>query len=119
MITPKTTAGLALTEKQFQGQVLDLARLLGWRAFHVFDSRRSAAGVPDLVMVRNGRLIFAELKAAAGKVSAEQFAWMEALQEVEDACEPNRTERAYGTPNHVQYHIWRPGDWAEIEEALR
>ena len=122
-MAPKTTADLALTEKQFQGQVLDLARLFGWRAYHTFDSRRSAAGFPDLVMVRDGRLIFAELKATAGRISADQFAWMQALQEAEEYANPSHPGvDVYddGKPKiPVRYCLWRPADWAEIEEILR
>jgi hypothetical protein len=68
-----------LTEKEWQAQVLDLARLYGWRhAYHTFDSRRSASGFPDLVLVRE-RALFAELKSKSGKVSAAQADWLAAL----------------------------------------
>lgn len=41
-----------ISEKEFQAQVLDLARLTGWLCYHPHDSRRSAPGFPDLVLVR-------------------------------------------------------------------
>ena len=58
-----------MTEAQLQDAIVQMARVLGWLVYHTFDSRRSAAGFPDLVMVRNGRLIFAELKSATGKAT--------------------------------------------------
>lgn len=91
-----------LSEKHFQAQVLQLARLSGWLTYHTHDSRRSAVGFPDLVLVRPPAIVFAELKTEAGKLRPEQAAWLEAL----GGC---RTVRA---------RLWRPSDWSEIEEML-
>lgn len=55
------------------------ARAAGWLAYHTHDSRRSEPGFPDAVFVRDGRIVFAELKAARGRVTPEQRAWLEAL----------------------------------------
>jgi hypothetical protein len=90
-------------EKAFMGQVLELADLHGWLSYHSYDSRRSTPGFPDLVMVRNKTLIFAELKTAKGKPSKEQTKWLEALSQVET----------------VSSHIWKPSNWQEIEGVLR
>ena len=43
-----------MTEKKFQAAVLQIANMYGWLAYHTHDSRRSAPGFPDLVLVRNG-----------------------------------------------------------------
>jgi hypothetical protein len=60
-------------------QVKELATTCGWkRAYHTFDSRRSASGFPDLVLVRD-RVVFLELKREAGKVSPAQRDWGHAL----------------------------------------
>lgn len=68
-----------LTEKEWQRTVVDLANQLGWRkAYHVYDSRRSHSGFPDLVLVRE-RIIYLELKSEAGKVSDAQQEWLDAL----------------------------------------
>jgi VRR-NUC domain len=69
-----------LTEKQWQRQVVDLAAQCGWRrTYHTYDSRRSASGWPDLVLVRE-RVVFAELKREGGKLTAAQREWITALQ---------------------------------------
>ena len=47
----------APTEKQFQQSVVEVARTLKWRVYHTHDSRRSAAGFPDLVLTRGGHRI--------------------------------------------------------------
>lgn len=93
-----------LSEAAFQRQVVQLARLLKWRVYHTLDSRGSAAGFPDLVMVRNGRLVFAELKAQTGRVRAEQYEWLADLGGVKAA--------------NVGVYLWRPADLQEIAEAL-
>lgn len=96
-----TTA--AVTEKQLQAQVLQLARLSGWRCYHTYDSRRSAPGFPDLVLVRPPRLIFVELKTTTGRLRPTQAEWLDDLAGCEDAPE---------------VHIWRPSSWDEIETTL-
>lgn len=70
-----------MSERDLQDAVVALARTLGYLTYHTHDSRRSAPGFPDLVMVhpRSGALIFAELKSASGRVTAEQDEWLRAL----------------------------------------
>lgn len=85
------------SEAEFQQQVLDLAQLGGWSAYHTHDSRRSQAGWPDLVLCRPPELIFAELKSETGKVSPEQQQWVDDL----NACGQEAV-------------IWRPSDLAPI-----
>jgi hypothetical protein len=107
-------------EKHFQATVIQLAETLNWKVAHFSDSRRSigngrmvgdrqAAGFPDLVLARKDRLIFAELKAAKGKLRPAQVEWITALQEVELETHP-----------HVLVRVWRPGDLSsgEIERTL-
>jgi len=91
-----------LSEKAWQQVVLDLAGWRGWRTYHPFDSRRSTPGWPDLVLVRRGRLLVAELKTATGRVSADQQAWLTDLS----AC-----------PG-VEVFVWRPSAWPAVQEVL-
>lgn len=90
-----------MSEKQFQQQVVDMARALGWMAYHTHDSRRSEPGFPDLVLVRE-RIIYAELKSETGKPTLEQLSWMEALKVA-----------------GAEVYLWRPSDACEIEETLK
>ena len=53
---------LEITEKQFESQVKDLAKMFGWLYYHTWRSFHSPAGFPDCVMVRGNRTSFAELK---------------------------------------------------------
>ncbi len=95
-------AGLDVTEKQFQRQILDLAHLMGWRTYHTWSSVHSAPGFPDLVLVRGPRCIFVEVKRAGANPTPAQTEWLEALRQ---------------TGNEV--YIWRPDDWPDIERTLR
>lgn len=92
-----TTNRLQVPEREFQAQVLQLAKLSGWFCYHTHDSRRSAAGFPDLVLVRAPRVLFAELKSEKGQTRPEQAAWLEALR----GC------------RSVEVALWRPRDWPE------
>src|SRR5690348_11877711 len=68
-----------ITEKQFQWQIVQLARLLQWKHYHTWNSMHSAQGFPDLVLVRE-RVIYVELKSQKGECSVHQLGWIEALR---------------------------------------
>lgn len=68
-----------MPEDTLQARVEELAVELGWLIYHTYDSRRSRAGFPDVVMIRGNRIMWRELKAAKGEVSEEQRTWIEAL----------------------------------------
>lgn len=72
----------AMSEKDFQTGVLKLARFHGFTLrYHTHDSRRSAPGFPDLVLVnpRTGRVLWRELKRNKGRVSPNQQDWLNGL----------------------------------------
>jgi hypothetical protein len=101
-----------VTEAGFQKQIIDLARMSGWKVFHARPARfadgrvathfTGDAGFPDLVMVhpRKG-FIIAELKSDTGRTTPEQVAWLEA------------------SGHWVEAYLWRPKDWPMIIERLR
>lgn len=91
-----------MSEASFQGALIEYAEVMGWKTYHTRDSRGSTAGYPDLTLVRDNRLIFAELKTETGRVSPAQRDWIEALS-------------AAG----AEVHIWRPTDWNDITETLK
>lgn len=106
-------------EEALQQHVLDCARLLGWLAYHTHDSRRSAEGFPDLVLVRPPRLAFAELKAwpegtAKGEPTAAQRVWLDALLHAVHW----REQMSAGA---FEVYLWRWPDWTDgtIERILR
>ena len=85
-----------LAEREWQAEVVALARELGWLVHHSTDARRDVgAGFPDLVLVHPARrrVLYAELKTEHGVCTAEQGRWLAAL---ENAGQPT--------------FIWRPSD---------
>lgn len=72
-----------MKERDLQTTILQAASLFGWRAYHTFDSRRSAYGFPDLVIAGHGKLIMWELKAKLGSLTHHQADWMGTLSEVQ------------------------------------
>ena len=91
-------------EADFQASVVELAGVLGWLGYHTHDSRRSCRGFPDLTLVHDDRLLFAEVKRSGRhKPTGPQTAWLAALDQA----------------TRVSAHVWRPADWSEIERALR
>lgn len=107
-----STVALKQTEKQFEAAVREYAQLNGWLIFHPFDSRRSEAGYPDLTMVRDGRIVFAELKTDTGRVSKAQRRWLDALKVVEGNLFSVSDREGFDV------HVWRPADWWLIERVL-
>ncbi|WP_376793087.1 VRR-NUC domain-containing protein [Thermoflexus sp.] len=100
----ETRTHLPISEKDFSQQVVDLARLLGWKVYRTWLSIRSPAGFPDLVLAKPGRpLILAELKTERGKLSPAQEEWLATLRQVPG----------------IEVYVWRPGDWEEIVRVLR
>lgn len=71
----------AMTETELQAAVVELAQRLGYLTYHTHDSRHSAKGFPDLVLVhpRTGWLLFAELKSQDGRPTPDQDQWLRAL----------------------------------------
>lgn len=91
-----------LTEKQFQDQVIQLAKLFGWLVYHTYDSRRSVAGFPDLILLRRGEMIVAELKVGKNKPSTDQNRWL----------------NEFGLVSEANVFVWYPEHWDLIQARL-
>ena len=89
------------SERDFANAVIEYAQLCGWMVKRDPSWRPTAAslGFPDLVLAREGVVIFAELKTKRGKTTCHQQLWGHHL----------------GTA----WRVWRPDDWPEIEKVLR
>jgi hypothetical protein len=103
---------LRITEAVWMDQVIEAARLFGWKLHHDRPAQtgrgwRTAiqgdAGFPDLVLVRGERCLFVELKPERGSLSQNQKGWLDALRGVAG----------------IETYVWRPGMWDEVVTALR
>lgn len=92
-----------VTEAELQAQVVRFARTRQWLVYHTTIAYRSAPGFPDLILVRSGRLVAAELKREKGVITEAQRIWLAALR----AC-----------PG-VEAYVWRPSDLTAILECLK
>jgi len=99
----------AMSESDWQRQIVDFAGLRGWKHIHYRPAMTNRGwrtalsgdpGAPDLLMVRD-RLILVECKSERGRLSPTQVAWQEAL-------------KAAGAESYV----WKPSDWPEVERLL-
>jgi hypothetical protein len=92
-----------LDEAAFQARVVAEAKRCGWEGvYHTYDSRRSEEGYPDLVMLRAGVQIVAELKVKKNKTTPAQEKWLRLYEQV-PGCRVFR---------------WRETDWFEIKKEL-
>ena len=89
-------------EETLQAEIIKLAKQRGFLCYHTHDSRRSAAGFPDLFLIRGKKYLFAELKKIGKQPTKEQESWIDAL-------------RFAGVPTYV----WTSRDWQTICEVLR
>jgi len=89
------------SEKMFMAEVRMLLNRQGWRAYHTNNSRKSDAGFPDLVAVREKRVVGIELKTEKGVASAAQLNWIDDLKKADQ-----------------EIYLWRPADWPEIVKVL-
>jgi hypothetical protein len=129
-----TTAVKRVSEIDFRRQLVGpngLATMLGWvhmgirgamttKGWRTPVTGELGKGWPDLVLVRvrDRRLIFAELKADDGHLSADQAAVLDALTAISgvwiDSC-----VREDARVSKVEVHVWRPRDLEAIAEVLR
>lgn len=103
---------IELSESEFQLQVMQLAHSHGWDTMHigrvgkyVSNGAKGSMGIgwPDLVLVRNHRLLFVELKAQkAPPPSTAQRKVLELLGQVPCA----------------EVYVWRPSDLPLVLEVL-
>lgn len=111
----KDVINARLTERELTQTVIELARLFGWMVAHFRPgmNRRGEwstpmqgdPGFPDLVLVRDKRLLFIELKRMGQKPTPTQREWLEEL---------------HNAGGKAQALVWRPSDLSsgEIERVL-
>lgn len=98
----KPPAPVINSEDQFQEAVEALAKKTAWLLYHTRISKKSKEGFPDVVALRAGRQIIAELKMPGEKPSADQLRWLDEWRLVPAA----------------EVFVWYPVDWPDIERIL-
>lgn len=107
-----TPCAPAISEADWQQQVIDLAHLHGWQHLHVrrtigkghrWTTSTNVKGWPDLFLWSEDqqRTLAVELKSATGTVTAEQEAVLASLARA-----------------GVETHVWRPADIDQAQQIL-
>jgi hypothetical protein len=112
MRKPTTPLYHGISERVFTQHVIEMARRLGYLCAHFRPARTEkgwrtpvegdGAGFPDIIAIKPGRVIFAELKAGKGKVTPAQEKWLLAA-------------KAAG----IEVYCWFPKDIEAIERILK
>lgn len=109
----------AISESEWLDQVTQVAAIYGWEWVHFRPARTAhgwrtpvsgtlGAGWPDLVLVRPGRVVFAELKTGRNKPSAEQERVLAVL----------RSAAGLTDAGVVRVRTWYPGDLDDVVAVL-
>ncbi len=101
----------SMSERVWTRHFIQLAQSLGWRTVHFRPARtvkgwRTAVegdgiGFPDVLCLRDVRLVVTELKTEKGRPTRDQTDWLAAWQAV-----------------GAETYIWRPSDRHHIVEVL-
>ena len=75
----------AATEDELLTAATEALTLYRWRWTHARRSDRALTmghpGLPDIIAVRDGRVLFCEVKSQVGRLSPDQVLWLDALKE--------------------------------------
>lgn len=63
---------LKLTENDIKRQVKDYLNIKGWFNFHILQGLGAYKGIPDRIAIKDGRVLFIEIKKPDGKQSLNQ-----------------------------------------------
>jgi len=111
-LTSKRDWTLQINEKELQQNILDLAKMFGWRRAHFRPAmtkhgwrtpvQADGKGFPDLVLVKPPRLVIAEVKRQRTDPNEYQREWLNDFA---------------GVPC-VEVYTWKPSDWEDIVSVL-
>ena len=111
-VDAQTAKARAMSEGDLFNEVTTLLKGLGWRYHHVpataYRKNHIRSGFPDIMAVRDGRLLFIELKREKEKLTIEQAEWMHDLLMV------------FARNAGARHFVWRPSNLlsGEIAEIL-
>lgn len=68
----KLSGKIKITENDVKRQIKDYLSIKGYFHFHIFQGLGSYKGIVDRIAVKNGRVLFIEVKKPGGTLSDEQ-----------------------------------------------
>ena len=121
MADARATLDKAMSEAELWGAVKDYLLTFGWMFYHCRPAQNRGgkwitplegwAGFPDVVAVKDGRLLFIELKSQRGSLTEPQIQWLRVLDSAGGESH---------TPYGAKVYVWRPSDMSsgEVERVL-
>jgi hypothetical protein len=100
--TGRRVRNTSLKEKGLQAAIIAAARCAGWRTYFVWNSQHSPKGWPDVVCLKDGRILIYECKTEKSRIRPEQIECLALLQ-------------AAGIPARIV----RPSDMDEVLAELQ
>jgi hypothetical protein len=85
-----------MTERELLDAIRAACKWGGLLCYHTHDSRRSEPGYPDVTVCGPRGVLFRELKSDRGRLSSEQWTWLERLTEA-----------------GADADVWRPDSWPD------
>ena len=61
-----------ISENEIKRQVKDYLNIKGYFHFHILQGIGAFKGIPDIIAIKNGRVLFLEIKRPGGKQSEHQ-----------------------------------------------
>jgi len=61
-----------INENEIKRQVKDYLNIKGYFHFHILQGIGAFKGIPDIIAIKNGRVLFLEIKRPGGKQSEHQ-----------------------------------------------
>lgn len=101
VLTPRELLARSISERDYQQTIIEYAGLMGYFSYHDYDSRRSTAGFPDLVLCNGKRVLYLEVKREIGRVSAVQCQWLDLLRSAGQTA-----------------LVVRPSDWPMVKKLI-
>lgn len=113
-------ADLAMMEVDLQNDIIEAARIAGFDLiYHTWNSKNSAAGFPDLVMLhRSGRMVVIECKREKEQPKPKQVEWLERFKKLRRLIWQSQPTGGGLTPEAVAVFVARPSNRQEIFDTL-
>ena len=119
-LTQQERVARSMSEKELQDAIIELAEHLGWKVWHVRDSRtQMVEDMPDLVLRRPAHM--EETTPGVVKVSMGQLEWWELKTELRKVTPGQEIAMQELRDCYQVVRVVRPSDWlnGNVEKWLR
>ena len=76
----KLRTKIKISETDIKKQVKEYLDIMSWFSFPILQSLGAFKGIPDRIAIKNGRILFLEIKRTGGKLSESQKLFQEKIE---------------------------------------